>query len=302
MRRAFGDEIVKLQGERLLENLGGRFTPLHADLTESLFVVLDEADKPGAIPSGKLNEIIGDTLSVERKGVDPYIAKRLGTLWFLGNDWPAIDTSAAGIAARFDWAWDFAESEKRNGVMEGMDVWAMRHPDGGAVIQARILDLAKSLAALDGRSIVDSNSPPLAIGKPKTQTSRSNGYMEDFKSSGEPLAFRALKRALVADESGFVASAAIDDHLKSCGFIDAKERPKGRVLGGYMRKIAPGAKSEVRRAAGKVTRGWAGVKWTKEAEGMAAANEKEAAKIAEIQAEAETLFAGGESAKGEDGE
>ena len=162
---AFGPLSVTLEGERVFKGGdGGRFSSVLRYLSSGIrWLFVDEADKIPEISAGAANELTGDFLTVERKGVDARSERRTATVVFLGNGWPAIDSDSPGAAARFRWAIErqtgTLPQAVRDGIMtrDGVDflvawvvreaqaLWASPEPERATVTPDSRRDAARML-------------------------------------------------------------------------------------------------------------------------------------------------------------
>lgn len=256
---AFGREMVHIELEKAVANIGGRFSTAVGALTTALWVVLDEVDKAGAITAGALNALTNETIPYEKKHVDAQRAARTATLWLVGNDWAEIDTGATGIDKRIDWAWDFgAGGALMADEMPDTDARAMRHEGAGAVLQAALLIRAAELAGGASGAAADGLNP-LARAIPATRGERSNRALDDFMASGLPPAHRALADSFAAADGGFVTSGEITATLRAAG-MDAREIPKTSAMRALVNRIAPNAKPARRMDGGARLSGWSGLR------------------------------------------
>ena len=256
LRAAFGAAMVEIVGERSLANLAGRFTPIHNALAVALFVVVDEVDKAGPLPTSKINEMVGRYLSVEKKGIDPYTIRRLGTLWFVGNDWAQLDADAPGIADRMDWALDFggALSPSNYEKLTAADARALTHPLAGATLQAFLLRRAAELGEGAGEE------GAVAAAKWQTRNSASKAALESFRGERVSPALDALRDVYeAADDSEFALASQIPKDLAAAG-IPKSEIPKTRELSAIMRRLSPNIRRGRRTLDGKTHRVWLGLR------------------------------------------
>ena len=256
LRASFGAAMVEIVGERSLANLAGRFTPIHSALAVALFVVVDEVDKAGSLPTSKVNELVGRFLSVETKGVDPCTVRRRGTLWFVGNDWARLDADAPGIADRMDWALDFGGklSPSAYEKLTDSDARALTHPLAGATLQAFLLRRASELA--DGAG----EEGAVASAKWKTRSGASKAALEDFRGERVSPALDALRDVYeAADDSEFALASQIQKDLADAG-IPKCDMPQTTELGALLRRLAPNIQRDSRWVDGKTQRVWLGVR------------------------------------------
>ena len=86
---------------RSLTAKGDAYTQATAPLTEHLLYFYDEVDKLNdEIPTGVLNEMTSEDLTISKKYQNPTPLPRMGTGILIGADWPPIDATAQGLDTR----------------------------------------------------------------------------------------------------------------------------------------------------------------------------------------------------------
>ena len=245
LHNAFGS-CVSTIGYKELAGISGRFTPIHKALATSLWAVADECDKAGFVNPAHLGELVNDILSVELKGMNPKEMRRIATLYFVGNDWLATDSGAAGIPERFEWAHEFHGADE----MTENDSNLLRGKEAGETLQAGILIMAANLVR------ENPNAPdyftPLAKAKGNTVTDESREARAAFIEQNATMPMQALTASVYPDMNGFVSNAEIDAIFEEWE-IEQSERPKTKALAALMRRF-DGRPTKRRRQ-----RGYAGI-------------------------------------------
>jgi len=259
--------MVATPGQKALANIGGRFTPIHSALANALWVVIDEAQAADGVNTGQINELISETLAVERKGIDAYEARRRGTLWFVGNDWARLDTTSPGMESRLEWAYDFSLRPDGMAAMSDADGRLMQTAAAARVLQAYMLIRAQAMAADNGWG--EDWDTPLSRAKRETTSGTADESRAALMAAGTPVAILALQDAFMpatTAETGFVSAAEVDAAFERFG-IEKKSRPKTKTLSAYMARISNGAAKPTRKTIdGVQVRGWSGLKALSEAE------------------------------------
>ena len=113
VKSAFGSGMVTTIKARTAFS-SSRFDVLVRAISETVIVFVDETDKVGEISAGVLNSLAEDSQDVELKYVDVDVDRpQLGSIVFMGNNWPNVDMSDPSVRTRFKWAYD-GDSEQEN--------------------------------------------------------------------------------------------------------------------------------------------------------------------------------------------
>ena len=239
MARALPGAFAIIQGPTALHASTSRFTPVEEHLRRCLAVFIDEADKakPGTngiqVTAGMLNPWTANKLTVELKGVQPFTARRMGTVCLVGNQWPKVDPTAGGMRERLQWAFDLGDQP----IIEDADYKALEDPEAQAWLRWHLLAYARQF---------------MAGGEPWLVTPSRAADADAVLDASMPELAHELRALYEADERGFVANATI-----KADFGD--ELPAKSELAWLMRCAFGAVRNGLKRVDGKPSRGWFGI-------------------------------------------
>ncbi|MDE0312843.1 MAG: bifunctional DNA primase/polymerase [Caldilineaceae bacterium] len=142
LKAVFPGAVGTANATGVFAEAGQRFTPLANMLATKLFVFVDEVGHEGIeIRPAVVNELVQETISHEAKGKDRKTVHRIGSLCFLGFDYPNVDSTAQGFASRFRWAAEKRQVDK----MTREQREAITSPESIAYIRAWLIDRAAQL-------------------------------------------------------------------------------------------------------------------------------------------------------------
>ena len=89
---------VTLDGSDAFSGQALRFTAIGRRLVRYRLVLIDEADKMTERPHpAALNSLTAPTVRIEHKGQDDDYQERIGTAFFIGADYPNLNSSRPGV-------------------------------------------------------------------------------------------------------------------------------------------------------------------------------------------------------------
>lgn len=200
-----------------------RFTPVVGLLAKALIVIVDEVGHDGSIPPAMINEFAQGEITQERKGKDRTKVKRIGSLLFVGFDFPPTTSTSQGFGTRFKWSVDMRESEPMS--------WAqsreLLHPDNVAFVRAwmmhRAADLYKTYGCSAAVKDAQCNAPDVKAAVKEFTVTRIDPWTA------------ALREAFEPRSGGFVSSAEIAEVITKAA-EEGDKPPKGKKVPGALRR------------------------------------------------------------------
>ena len=192
---------------------------------------------PGTdIPAGLLNSLTDDWIEVERKFEEPQILPRLGTVVLVGQDYPIIDTSAAGVSTRLIW---LHESQSKT---------TLSTAERGLLLSDAGINYLRYWLLYEASQIYQGIQWP-----EHDPTLEDTGLSQaiDVRSQLQDPRVLLLREAFKAERDGFVAAADISDILKTA----EEPVPAGKAMRALLVRAFPDITTG--RYAG--TRGWRGI-------------------------------------------
>lgn len=244
--RAFPGMIGRVEAAKALSAQGTKFSQIETLLTSKLIVFIDEGGEEPAVKvrPGALKTLVDDNLSVELKGENRRTVKRVGTAVFVGHDWPWIDTSAQGMAARFKWAYKANDVQPMSQAARDIIVNSKEAVD---YFRYRVLQKAHEI---------------YHAGDPDEQTNTidaQHAVSEFIKARFDPFAIAVQMEYEIGDKNDFVPTAQIRLVLE--GVAD-EEKVKPADIRRAMNGAFPGGKVKAtsKKIEGKAVRGWLGIR------------------------------------------
>ena len=222
-----------------------QYTAVEEALTQNRSVVLDEADRSKGKPikAGRLNMLTAQTfnLNPKMKAPQPNV-RRLGATVIVGNEWPDVDTSVAGLQRRARWAWDMPLPELDGAIRDAV----LNDRAAAEYLLAVLVERAQVFANLDRDEA-----------RRELVTPEVRAALARFMADGRPEFANALvEHVAKGSPSDYVTAARIQGIIEAVEGRKPSNQDVGRVLAGL------GARVGSTRIDGKKARVWYGIRDT----------------------------------------
>ena len=250
LKAAFPGAVGTANATGVFAEAGQRFTPLATLLATKLFVFVDEVGHEGSeIRAAAVNELVQETISHEAKGKDRKTVHRIGSLCFLGFDYPNVDSTAQGFTSRFRWTAD----KRQVGKMTREQRETIISPESIAYIRAWLIARAAELRQEYG--------DVTAIKEAQCNSEAVRKAIAEFAHNRQCKWAAVLRENFDVAADAFTPNTEIDAVLNTVK--DEEERtPKTRRLQAVLRRAFPNAslRSGRQQEGGQRGRGYYGIR------------------------------------------
>ena len=220
-----------------------QYTAVEEALTQNRTVMLDEADRSKGKPirPGRLNMLTSErfNLNPKMKAPQPNV-RRLGAAVVVGNGWPDIDTSVAGLQRRARWAWDEPLPSLDGAVRDAV----LNDPAAAEYLLRVLVERAQVFANLDRDNA-----------RRELVTPEVRAALARFMADGRPEFANALADHVAKGSPGdYVTAARIQGIIEAVDGRKPSNQDVGRVPAGL------GARSGSTTIDGKKARVWYGIR------------------------------------------